>query len=51
MAIYELRTYSAIVGKMAELTALYTQEGWPALSKHPKNWWAISPAMWAPSTS
>ena len=41
MAIYELRTYSAIVGKMGELTALYTQEGWPALS----------PAMWVPSTS
>jgi hypothetical protein len=36
MAIYELRTYSAIVGKMAELTALYTHEGWPALSKHPQ---------------
>jgi len=36
MAIYELRTYSAIVGKMGELTALYTNEGWPALSKHPQ---------------
>lgn len=36
MPIYELRTYSAIVGKMAELTALYTNEGWPALAKHPQ---------------
>jgi hypothetical protein len=36
MAIYELRTYSAIVGKMAELTALYSNEGWPALAKHPQ---------------
>ena len=36
MAIYELRTYAAIVGKMAELTALYTNEGWPALAKHPQ---------------
>jgi hypothetical protein len=36
MAIYELRTYSAIVGKMGELTALYNNEGWPALSKHPQ---------------
>jgi NIPSNAP len=36
MAIYELRTYSAIVGKMTELTALYTNEGWPALAKHPQ---------------
>ena len=27
MAIYELRTYSAIVGKMGELTALYNNEG------------------------
>ena len=36
MAIDELRTYSAIVGKMGELTTLYTHEGWPALSKHPQ---------------
>jgi hypothetical protein len=35
MAIYELRTYNAIVGKMSELVALYKSEGWPALSKHP----------------
>jgi len=35
MAIYELRTYNAIVGKMSELTSLYKNEGWPALAKHP----------------
>lgn len=35
MAIYELRTYNAIVGKMSELTSHYKNEGWPALSKHP----------------
>ena len=35
MAIYELRTYSAIVGKMSELVTLYKTEGWPVLSKHP----------------
>jgi hypothetical protein len=35
MAIYELRTYHAIVGKMSELVSLYTNEGWPVLSKHP----------------
>ena len=35
MAIYELRTYSAIVGKMSELVGLYKNEGWPVLSKHP----------------
>ena len=36
MAIYELRTYSVIVGKMSEVISLYSQEGWPALSKHPQ---------------
>jgi hypothetical protein len=35
MAIYELRTYNAIVGKMSELTSHYKNEGWPVLSKHP----------------
>jgi len=35
MAIYELRTYTVIVGKMAEVVALYQAEGWPALAKHP----------------
>jgi hypothetical protein len=35
MAIYELRTYSAIVGKMSQIVDLYKSEGWPALSKHP----------------
>ena len=36
MAIYELRTYTAAVGKLAEIVALYNSAGWPALSKHPK---------------
>lgn len=36
MAIYELRTYCVVVGKMSELTKLYETEGWAALSKHPK---------------
>jgi len=35
MAIYELRTYDVIVGKMSEVVALYKAEGWPALEKHP----------------
>lgn len=35
MAIYELRTYCAIVGKMSELVSLYKNEGWPVLAKHP----------------
>ena len=33
MAIYELRTYTLYVGKMAEATKLYGEEGWPALEK------------------
>lgn len=36
MAIYELRTYTAIVGKMGEITELYKNQGWPALKKHPQ---------------
>jgi hypothetical protein len=36
MAIYELRTYTVIVGKMAEVVSLYEREGWPAVDKHPK---------------
>ena len=36
MAIYELRTYQVTVGKMAEVTRLYKEQGWPALDKHPK---------------
>ena len=35
MAIYEMRTYSVIVGKMPEVVAHYSQEGWHALAKHP----------------
>jgi hypothetical protein len=36
MAIFELRTYTVIVGKMAEVTDHYKREGWPALAKHPQ---------------
>ena len=35
MAIYELRTYTVIVGKMAEVVDLYKAEGWPALARQP----------------
>lgn len=35
MAIYELRTYHVIVGKMSELVSLYSNEGWPVLAQHP----------------
>lgn len=35
MAIFELRTYDIVVGKMADCVALYQAEGWPALQKHP----------------
>lgn len=34
MALYELRTYSLYVGKLAEAVALYDSEGWPALQKY-----------------
>lgn len=36
MAIYELRTYDVVVGKMAEAIALYNTEGWPAIQRHPE---------------
>ena len=36
MAIYELRTYQVIVGKMAEVQRLYREQGWPAIDRHPK---------------
>lgn len=35
MAIYELRTYDIIVGKMSEVTELYKREGWPVIARHP----------------
>lgn len=35
MAIYELRTYTFQVGKLAEAVELYRSEGWTALHKHP----------------
>lgn len=34
MALYELRTYTLYVGKLAEVTELYKTEGWPALQKY-----------------
>jgi hypothetical protein len=34
MPIYELRTYSLYVGKLAEVLDLYRSEGWPALGRH-----------------
>ena len=36
MAIYELRTYAVVVGKMADVVELYKSAGWPALAGHPK---------------
>ena len=36
MAVYELRTYHVVVGKMNEMAELYKNLGWPALCKHPK---------------
>ena len=33
MAIYEMRTYTLQVGKMAEATRLYQELGFPALAK------------------
>ena len=33
MALYELRTYTLYVGKMAEATRLYQELGFPALNK------------------
>ena len=33
MALYELRTYTLYVGKMAEVVKLYTEVGYPALHK------------------
>ena len=35
MAVYELRTYTLQVGKLAEAVEHYRNEGWPALQKHP----------------
>jgi hypothetical protein len=39
MALYELRTYTLYVGKMAEATKLYQELGYPAFEKggHQKN--------------
>lgn len=35
MPLYELRTYTVTVGKMAAVTQLYREEGWPAIERHP----------------
>jgi hypothetical protein len=37
MALYELRTYTVVVGQMNNVIALYRDEGWPALEKHAGN--------------
>ncbi|MGE4078441.1 MAG: hypothetical protein AB7F22_23080 [Reyranella sp.] len=44
MALYELRTYTFHVGKMAEAVKLYQELGFPALHKggHDKNLVATS---------
>ncbi len=34
MAIYELRTYTLQVGKMAEAVEIYQSLGWPAIEPH-----------------
>jgi hypothetical protein len=34
MMIYELRTYTLHVGKLAEAVELYSAIGWPALERH-----------------
>ena len=34
MAVYELRTYTLYVGKLAEAREVYQNAGWPALSKY-----------------
>jgi hypothetical protein len=34
LALYELRTYTLYVGKLAEAREHYQNLGWPALSKH-----------------
>ena len=36
MAIYEMRTYHVVVGKMSEVIELYRTEGYPAISRHPQ---------------
>ena len=33
MALYEMRTYTVQVGKLAEVVAHYKDEGWPVLEK------------------
>ena len=33
MALYELRTYTLYVGKMAEAIHHYSELGWPAIQK------------------
>ncbi|MEK9721931.1 MAG: NIPSNAP family protein [Rhodospirillaceae bacterium] len=33
MALYELRTYQVMVGKMPEAVKYYSELGWPALDK------------------
>ncbi|MCH9671814.1 MAG: NIPSNAP family protein [Gammaproteobacteria bacterium] len=34
MAVYEMRTYTFYVGKLADAAQLYETQGWPAIEKH-----------------
>lgn len=37
MPLYELRTYTLHVGKMAEATKVYQEFGWPMIAQWPEN--------------
>jgi|TARA_B110000444_G_scaffold86016_1_gene81310 hypothetical protein len=37
MSIFELRTYTLHVGKLAQAIQIYNELGWPALKKYNKN--------------
>jgi len=43
MALYELRTYTLYVGKMAEAVKLYQEIGFPALQKGGQDADSVSP--------
>jgi hypothetical protein len=53
MALYEMRTYTLYVGKMAEATKLYQELGFPALKKGGQtgSLWATSRPTLARSTN
>jgi hypothetical protein len=48
MALYELRTYTLYVGKMAEATTLYQDLGFPALKKGGHDKKLVGSAPWGP---